>query len=73
MNISEFNNLIREMLYETIKKIDGKYVVYPKKGGPRLGTHNSLSSAKKQLAAIEASKGRRENLEEKSVPEPYNR
>lgn len=73
MNISELDNLIREMLYETIKKIDGKYVVYPKKGGTRLGTHNSLSSAKKQLAAIEASKAQHENLEEKSVPEPYNR
>lgn len=41
---------------ETIKKVDGKYVVYPKKGGKRLGTHDTLSAAKKQLAAIEISK-----------------
>jgi hypothetical protein len=41
---------------ETIKKVDDKYVVYPKKGGKRLGTHDTLKSAKKQLAAIEINK-----------------
>lgn len=44
------------MLEETIKKVGNKFIVYPKKGGKRLGTHNSLASAKKQLRAIEMSK-----------------
>ena len=44
------------MLEETIRKVGNKYVVYPKKGGKRLGTHNTLSGAKKQLRAIEMSK-----------------
>jgi len=39
---------------ETIKKVDGKYVVYPKKGGKRLGTHASRTKAEKQLRAIHA-------------------
>lgn len=73
MTLEEFNLLIRKTLYETIKKIDGKYVVYPKKGGKRLGTHKSKAAALKQLGAIEASKARKENIEEKSVPEPYDR
>lgn len=47
-----------ESLSETIKKVDGKYVVYPKKGGKRLGTHDTLQAAKKQLAAIEISKSK---------------
>ena len=46
----------RSAVRETIKKVGNKYVVYPKKGGKRLGTHSSLSSAKKQLAAIEINK-----------------
>lgn len=46
----------RSAMKETIKKVGNKYVVYPKKGGKRLGTHSSLSSAKKQLAAIEINK-----------------
>ena len=43
-------------LLETIKKTGGKYVVYPKKGGKRLGTHKTKKAARKQLAAIEISK-----------------
>lgn len=49
-------------VFETIKKVDGKYVVYPKKGGDRLGTHDSYEAALKQLQAIEASKARNEDL-----------
>jgi hypothetical protein len=45
---------------EIIKKIDGKYVVYPKSGGKRLGTHDTEGDAKKQLAAIEISKQQNE-------------
>jgi len=41
---------------EVIKKVDGKYVVYPKDGGKRLGTHDTMEAAQKQLAAIEISK-----------------
>ena len=47
---------------ETIKKVDGKYVVYPKKGGDRLGTHSTKSAAQKQLAAIEISKHKNEDI-----------
>jgi hypothetical protein len=57
-----------KILKETIKKVDGKYVVYPKKGGARLGTHDSEEAAKKQLAAIEISKAtNEEQLEEISA------
>lgn len=49
---------------ETIKKVDGKYAVYPKKGGHRLGTHSSKAAAQKQLAAIEISKHKHENIDE---------
>jgi len=44
---------------ETIKKVDGKHVVYPKKGGKRLGTHTTREKAEKQLAAIEISKNKK--------------
>ena len=54
-----------KILKETIKKVDGKYVVYPKDGGKRLGTHDTEEQAKKQLAAIEASKNE-DQLEEAS-------
>ena len=47
-------------IIEIIKKIDGKYVVYPKSGGDRLGTHDTEEGAKKQLAAIEISKQQNE-------------
>ncbi len=36
--------------------VDGKYVVYPKNGGDRLGTHDTKKKALKQLAAIEINK-----------------
>lgn len=49
---------------ETIKKVDGKYAVYPKKGGHRLGTHKTKTAAQKQLAAIEISKQAHENIDE---------
>jgi hypothetical protein len=48
---------------ETIRKVDGKYVVYPKRGGKRLGTHDTEKDAKKQLAAIEISKAQNEEIE----------
>ena len=69
MNLHEFRLLVRKQLWnlaeedpelsETIKKIKGKFVVYPKKGGKRLGTHSTNSSAVKQLRAIEISKHKR--------------
>ena len=52
-------------VFETIKKVDGKYVVYPKRGGDRLGTHNTYKDALKQLQAIEASKARNEDWSDK--------
>ncbi|NBW58587.1 hypothetical protein EBR43_12600, partial [bacterium] len=54
--IQDLENIIGISITETIKKVGNKYVVYPKAGGKRLGTHDSLSSAKKQLAAIEINK-----------------
>lgn len=51
--------LLNKELEETIKKINDEYVVYPKKGGKRLGTHKTKKAAKKQLAAIEISKAKR--------------
>lgn len=58
----------KKELREIIKKIGAKYVVYPKKGGKRLGTHNTKKAAKKQLAAIEISKSsKNENIDESYV------
>jgi hypothetical protein len=66
MNMKPFLDFIKERalsdnlhdtyISETVVKVNGKYVVYPKKGGKRLGTHNTRKAALKQIAAIEASK-----------------
>jgi hypothetical protein len=56
MKKSQFETLIREVLRETIRKVDGKYVVYPEKGGKRLGTHSTKAAAEKQLTAIHLNK-----------------
>lgn len=56
MNYTDF---IRKFIQETIRQVNGKWVVYPKKGGKRLGTHDSEAAAKRQLAAIEISKSKR--------------
>ena len=42
-----------------IRKENGKYVVYDKKGSKKLGSHNSKAKALSQLAAIEISKNTR--------------
>ena len=56
MKKSELTEIIREVLAETIRKVDGKYVVYPKGGGKRLGTHDTRAEAEKQLTAIHLNK-----------------
>lgn len=56
MKKSQFEQLVREVIRETIRKVDGKYVVYPEKGGKRLGTHSSKTAAEKQLKAIHINK-----------------
>ena len=56
MKKSQFESIIREVLRETIRKVDGKYVVYPQKGGKRLGTHSTKKAAEKQLTAIHLNK-----------------
>jgi hypothetical protein len=64
MKKSDIIKIIREelnsLLSETIKKVGNKYVVYPKKGGKRLGTHNTYQKALNQLRAIERSKHMKE-------------
>ena len=52
---------------ETIKQVDGKWVVYPKNGGKRLGTHDTKEKAVAQLRAIEISKN--ENINENKEKE----
>ena len=52
-------NILEYKLHiERIKKEGGEFVVYPKKGGKRLGTHSTKKKALKQLAAIEISKAK---------------
>lgn len=63
MKIKKFTkNIFKKRLKEIIKKINGKHVVYPKKGGKRLGTHDSYKSALRQLRAIERSKNESQDL-----------
>jgi len=56
MKKSQLVNIVKEVIKETIRKIDGKYVVYPEKGGKRLGTHDTRAAAEKQLRAIHVNK-----------------
>ena len=54
-------SILRLLIRETIRKIGKKWVVYPKNGGRRLGTHDTEASAKRQLAAIEISKSKKKS------------
>lgn len=55
--LESLRKIIRDILKERIVPLpNGKWAVYPKKGGKRLGTHDSKASAQRQLAAIEISK-----------------
>lgn len=55
--LDKLRQLIRVVLLEKIVALpDGKWAVYPKKGGKRLGTHDTKAGAVRQLAAIEISK-----------------
>jgi hypothetical protein len=56
MKKSELTEIIKQVIKETIRKVDGKYVVYPEKGGKRLGTHSTKKAAEKQLTAIHLNK-----------------
>ena len=51
MNLKE-NFKLRAFIRETIRKIGDEYVVYPKRGGKRLGTHSTKAAAEKQVTAI---------------------
>ena len=55
---------LRDIIREKIKKVDGKYVLYPKDGGKRLGTHSTRKEAERQETAINISKSRNENIDE---------
>jgi len=52
-------SVLRILIRETIRKLGKKWVVYPKKGGKRLGTHDTEAAAKRQLSAIEISKSKK--------------
>ena len=54
MRITE--SQLRLLILEVIKKVDNKFVLYPKKGGKRLGTHSSRAAAERQEKAIKISK-----------------
>lgn len=69
MKKSELVNLVKEVVKETIRKVGDKYVVYPEKGGKRLGTHDTRSAAEKQLTAIHLNK---ESEITEDVHEPMN-
>jgi hypothetical protein len=56
-------NQLRCLIQEVIKKVGDDYVLYPKKGGKRLGTHKTKKAAQKQDAAIQISKSMGENSE----------
>lgn len=58
---SRENFKLRTFIRETIRKIGDEYVVYPKRGGKRLGTHKTKAAAEKQLTAIHLN---REAIEE---------
>jgi hypothetical protein len=62
MNLKE-NFKLRTFIRETIRKIGDEYVVYPKRGGKRLGTHKTKAAAEKQLTAIHISKALGEIIE----------
>jgi hypothetical protein len=64
--------ITKKLVDETIKKVDDEYVVYPKKGGDRLGTHKTKKAAKKQLAAIEINKEGLQGLIEKEATRLLN-
>ena len=58
--LGKLRQIIRSILQEkNVHLSNGKWAVYPKKGGKRLGTHDTEASAKRQLAAIEISKKKR--------------
>lgn len=56
MKKSEVKQIIKQVLNETTRKVDGKYAVYSEKGGKRLGTHSSRKVPEKQLTAIHLNK-----------------
>jgi len=54
--MNNFKQHLKQIIPERIEHVDGEWVVYPKKGGKRLGTHKTKRAALRQLAAIEISK-----------------
>lgn len=54
---------LKYLIHEVIKKVGNEYVLYPKKGGKRLGTHKTRKAAQKQDAAIQISKSMSEDNE----------
>ena len=59
---------IDNTMQETIKKVgQEKWAVYPRKGGKRLGTHDSKQSAENQLKAIEINKAENKKVSKTSI------
>ena len=57
-------------LKEKIKKVGDEYVVYPKDGSKKLGSHKTKKKALAQLRAIEFSKSKREVKEASAIKAP---
>jgi len=53
---SDLKSQLKKAMNERIKKVDNKWVVYPKGNGDLLGTHSTKKAALQQLAAIHLNK-----------------
>lgn len=61
-----FQETLDQVMNEIIRKVNGKYNVYPKHGGHRLGSHATKQQAVQQLKAIEINKAKHGMAEDES-------
>jgi len=69
MNKLSLTETVDAAVREIVRRVNGKYAVYPEKGGHRLGIHPTKAGANKQLQAIHINKAKH-NMNElgKSIP-----